>query len=340
MNRFIRPTLRVALAVAALAAAPAFAQTIKIGFVSSYSGLNANLGEYMERGMKLYAKLNAKELPAGVKLEYLVRDDTGANPDKAKQVTQELIVRDKVNLLAGVIFTPNAMAMAPLATEAKVPFWSCSQHRFSPGFSGMRNHPEVGKVIGCDVYGGWAVNAPEADQFTRPLHSIETMYSIMGPGVVSVTCASTPTTELITATWKDGRVGTYRGIKQGAVKYSATVFGDKGVSTAGIYGHGVPVNGDTTCAQAGWAWYYRDPPTEVSVPFEMPVLYRDENLLVVDKPHFLATTPRGGHIVQTAVVRLRREFDLPELSPAHRLDRLTAGVLVCTVRRETSSSAV
>jgi hypothetical protein len=64
-----------------------------------------------------------------------------------------------------------------------------------------------------------------------------------GPGVVSVTCASTPTTELITATWKDGRVGTYRGIKEGAVKYSATVFGDKGVSTAGIYGHGVPVNG-------------------------------------------------------------------------------------------------
>ena len=65
----------------------------------------------------------------------------------------------------------------------------------------------------------------------------------MGPGVASVTCTSTPTAELITATWKDGRVGTYRGIKVGAVKYSATVFGDKGVSTAGIYGHGIPVNG-------------------------------------------------------------------------------------------------
>src|SRR4029453_3674027 len=47
----------------------------------------------------------------------------------------------------------------------------------------------------------------------------------------------------ITAVWKDGRIGTYRGIKEGAVKYSATVFGDKGVSTAGIYGHGIPVNG-------------------------------------------------------------------------------------------------
>ena len=115
---------------------------------------------------------------------------------------------------------------------------------FRTGFAGMRNHPEVGKVIGCDVYGGWDAKAHAADQFWRPLHSLETLYTIMGgPGVVSVTCASTPTAEYITATWKDGRVGTYRGIKEGAVKYSATVFGDKGVSTAGIYGHGVPVNG-------------------------------------------------------------------------------------------------
>ena len=57
------------------------------------------------------------------------------------------------------------------------------------------------------------------------------------------TSSSTPTTESITAMWKDGRVGTYRGVKEGAVKYSATVFSDKGVSTAGIYGQGVPVNG-------------------------------------------------------------------------------------------------
>ena len=138
----------------------------------------------------------------------------------------------------------DAVAILKLAEETKTPCWSSSQHRYSGGFSGMRNHPEVGRVIGCDVYGGWTASAPEADQFTRPLHSIETLYTIMGgPGVVSVSCTSTPTAESITALWKDGRVGTYRGIKEGAVKYSATVFGDKGVSTSGIYGHGVPVNG-------------------------------------------------------------------------------------------------
>jgi tRNA pseudouridine32 synthase/23S rRNA pseudouridine746 synthase len=54
----------------------------------------------------------------------------------------------------------------------------------------------------------------------------------------------------------------------------------------------------------------------------------------IDKPHFLATMPRGRHVAQTALVRLRRQLGLDELSPAHRLDRLTAGVLLFTTRRE------
>ena len=112
----------VAAAAIALASSAAFSQTVKIGFITSYSGLNGNLGPYMERAVRLYMKQHEKELPPGVKIELLTRDDTGPNPDKAKQLAQELIVRDKVDLLAGVIFTPNALAIAPLATEAKVPF--------------------------------------------------------------------------------------------------------------------------------------------------------------------------------------------------------------------------
>ena len=105
----------------ALSMSGAFAQTIKIGFITSYSGLNGNLGPYMERAVRLYIKEHQNELPPGVKIELITRDDTGPNPDKAKQLAQELIVRDKVNLLAGVIFTPNALAIAPLATEATDP---------------------------------------------------------------------------------------------------------------------------------------------------------------------------------------------------------------------------
>ncbi|MBP2453746.1 pseudouridine synthase [Mycolicibacterium lutetiense] len=94
------------------------------------------------------------------------------------------------------------------------------------------------------------------------------------------------------------------------------------------------VDAATALPPGAHVYFYRDLPDEVAVPFDIPVLHRDENILVVDKPHFLATTPRGGHVAQTALVRLRRDLDLPELSPAHRLDRLTAGVLLFTVRRE------
>ncbi|MFD8289473.1 pseudouridine synthase [Streptomyces lavendulae] len=84
----------------------------------------------------------------------------------------------------------------------------------------------------------------------------------------------------------------------------------------------------------GWLWYHRDMPPEPRVPFPIGVVYRDRHLLVVDKPHFLATTPRGSHVTQTALARLREELDLPALSPAHRLDRMTAGLVMFSIRPE------
>ncbi|WP_369371045.1 pseudouridine synthase [Promicromonospora sp. Populi] len=102
-----------------------------------------------------------------------------------------------------------------------------------------------------------------------------------------------------------------------------------------VTGHGAPLTPTTPYEPRGFIYLYRDPPAhEDKIPFEPEVLFRDENLLVVDKPHFLATTPRGRWVRETALVRLRVALDLPELSPAHRLDRGTAGVLVLTVRPE------
>ncbi|WP_106350621.1 pseudouridine synthase [Antricoccus suffuscus] len=81
-------------------------------------------------------------------------------------------------------------------------------------------------------------------------------------------------------------------------------------------------------------WFHRDLPDEVAVPFEVEIVHRDDDILVVDKPHFLATIPRGRHVLQSALVRLRRDLDLPELSPAHRLDRVTAGLVLMVIRPE------
>lgn len=97
---------------------------------------------------------------------------------------------------------------------------------------------------------------------------------------------------------------------------------------------GAVIDAKTVLPAGASVYLYRELPDEVPVPFEITVLYRDDDIVVVDKPHFVATMPRGRHVAQSALVRLRRELDLPELSPAHRLDRLTAGVLVFTARRE------
>lgn len=97
---------------------------------------------------------------------------------------------------------------------------------------------------------------------------------------------------------------------------------------------GTIVDETTELAAGAVVFLYRDLPDEAPVPFSLPVLHRDRDLVVVDKPHFLATMPRGRHVTQTALVRLRRSLELPQLAPAHRLDRLTAGVLVFTTRRE------
>ncbi|WP_297081709.1 pseudouridine synthase [uncultured Demequina sp.] len=83
-----------------------------------------------------------------------------------------------------------------------------------------------------------------------------------------------------------------------------------------------------------FVWFHRRPAPEVPVPFPIDVIEQHERYVVVDKPHFLATTPRGAHARETALARLRVQLGLPELAPAHRLDRLTAGVLLFTTRRE------
>ena len=97
---------------------------------------------------------------------------------------------------------------------------------------------------------------------------------------------------------------------------------------------GTALSADTEMTAGAHVYLYRDLPDAVPVPYPLPVLYRDDNIVAVDKPHFLATMPRGSHVAQTALVRLRRDLGLAELSPAHRLDRLTAGVLLFTARRE------
>ncbi|MGW4752736.1 RluA family pseudouridine synthase [Streptomyces chartreusis] len=97
---------------------------------------------------------------------------------------------------------------------------------------------------------------------------------------------------------------------------------------------GRPVTRDMAYVPGMYVWFHRQLPDEERVPFAIDVPYRDDHLVVADKPHFLATTPRGSHVAETALARLRRQLDIPTLGAAHRLDRLTAGLVLFTVRPE------
>src|SRR3989441_9312004 len=112
--------IRTWLVAAALAAAlPVQAQqTVKIGMINVLSGQFADAGTQLDNGVKLYMKQHG-DTAAGRKIEVIRRDTGGVAPDVAKRLAQELIVRDNVDILAGFLLTPNAMATGPVSEEAK-----------------------------------------------------------------------------------------------------------------------------------------------------------------------------------------------------------------------------
>jgi len=100
-----------------------------------------------------------------------------------------------------------------------------------------------------------------------------------------------------------------------------------------VHDDGTAVADDEPYTPHTFVWFHRDLPHEVDVPGEIVVVHRDERLVVIDKPAFLSSIPRGQHVRQSVVVRLRDELGLPELSPLHRLDRITSGLLLLATER-------
>ena len=130
----------------------------------------------------------------------------------------------------------DAIAIFELAKKHNVPCFSSSSLRFGPGVLGMRSDPRVGEVIGCDTWGPCPLEATHPDLFWYGIHGVEMLFTIMGTGCERVVRSSTEGTDVVTGTWKDGRVGVFRGIRQGKSDYGAMVFGTKGIAPAGGYG--------------------------------------------------------------------------------------------------------
>lgn len=99
-----------------------------------------------------------------------------------------------------------------------------------------------------------------------------------------------------------------------------------------VEGH--PLSPHEACRAHARIYYYRTVPAEIPVPFEECLLYQDEQLVVVDKPHFLPVVPSGRYVQETLLVRLKRRLGIDSLSPVHRIDRETAGLVLFCIQPE------
>ncbi|MGH7192991.1 MAG: Gfo/Idh/MocA family protein [Candidatus Saccharimonadales bacterium] len=130
----------------------------------------------------------------------------------------------------------DALEIFRLARANNVPCFSSSSLRFSPGIAGMRHNEQLGDVLGCDAYSPCSLEPHHPDLFWYGIHGVEALFTIMGPGCLTVTRVQTHNGELVTGVWRDGRIGAYRGLRSGKQDYGAMVFCSKANLPSGGYG--------------------------------------------------------------------------------------------------------
>lgn len=128
----------------------------------------------------------------------------------------------------------DAIAILELAKHYKVPVFSSSSLRYVPSALDARAG-KLGKVLGCDAYSPASLEKTHPDLFWYGIHGVELLFTTMGPGCQSVTRVHTPGMDQVTGTWTDGRIGTFRGIREGKSGYGGTVYTDQGISQLGSY---------------------------------------------------------------------------------------------------------
>jgi hypothetical protein len=121
----------------------------------------------------------------------------------------------------------DAIMIFELARKHHVPVFSSSSLRFGPGIKAVLNNDEVGAILGAQTWGPCSYSTGTPDLFFYGIHGIEPLFTLMGTGCETVARVHTDGTDFVTGVWKDGRVGTYRGIRQGASSSGAMVFGSK-----------------------------------------------------------------------------------------------------------------
>ncbi len=129
----------------------------------------------------------------------------------------------------------DAIAIYEAAKKYDTPMFSSSSLRYAEGAQALRGG-SAGRVLGADVYSPCSLETTHPDLFWYGIHGVETLFTVMGGGCESVVRSNSPDFDVVAGTWKDGRIGVFRGIRQGASGYGGTVFGEQGIQPVGPYG--------------------------------------------------------------------------------------------------------
>lgn len=202
---------------------------------------------------------------------------------EAREVFQsgKLVYIDKP--IAGTL--PETIALFELAKKHHVKTWSSSSSRFGPDLVALKGNPEVGDILGVTTWGPCSYQSGTPDLFFYAIHGIESLFMLMGTGCETVSRSKGMASDQVTGMWKDGRIGTYRGIVKGKAEFGAMVYGSKSVQQGGK-----TVSYEALCRQIGKFFRTGEPPVSEAETIEIFTFMEaaDESLRQGGKPVALA----------------------------------------------------
>jgi len=158
----------------------------------------------------------------------------------------------------------DAIVIYELAKKHNLPCFSSSSVRFSPGIQELLKNEKLGTIEGAATWGPCTYQEGTPDMFFYGIHGIEPLYALMGTGCQMVTRTQTKDTDLVSGVWKDGRIGSYRGIRKNKAEFGAVAFGSKGIVQTGREG-----GYEELCAEVGRFFKTGKPPVRAEETIEI-----------------------------------------------------------------------
>jgi len=178
-----------------------------------------------------------------------------------------------------------AIVIFELAKKHNVRTWSSSSARFGNDLIALKGNADVGDILGATTWGPCSYQSGTPDLFFYAIHGIESLYTLMGAGCETVSRVKGPINDQVTGVWKDGRIGTYRGIVKGKAEFGATVYGSKGVQHGGK-----TISYEALCRQVGKFFRTGEAPVSAEETIEIFTFMEaaDESMRQGGKPVALA----------------------------------------------------